>query len=73
MTTYNRNGVQIEQCHTCRGIFLDHGELEHLSTMESQWAQPAPYMQGGHHGGGHYGGHYGHRKHKSMMHMLFSS
>ncbi|KJY21307.1 zf-TFIIB domain containing protein, partial [Streptomyces sp. NRRL S-444] len=28
MHTYNRNGVQIEQCSNCRGIFLDYGELE---------------------------------------------
>ncbi|OHV47846.1 zf-TFIIB domain containing protein [Pseudofrankia sp. BMG5.36] len=42
MRTYNRNGVQIEQCDGCRGIFLDYGELEALTRLESQWAQPAP-------------------------------
>ncbi|MER5553320.1 zf-TFIIB domain-containing protein [Streptomyces sp. NPDC002793] len=42
MHTYNRNGVQIEQCSGCRGIFLDYGELESLSRLESQWAQQAP-------------------------------
>ena len=48
MRTYNRNGVQIEQCENCRGIFLDYGELETLSRVENQWAQqqyappPAP-------------------------------
>ncbi|GGV47599.1 zf-TFIIB domain-containing protein [Streptomyces griseoflavus] len=42
MHTYNRNGVQIEQCTGCRGIFLDYGELESLTRLESQWAQPAP-------------------------------
>ena len=31
MHTYNRNGVQIEQCSNCRGIFLDYGELEAVS------------------------------------------
>ncbi|NEY37001.1 zf-TFIIB domain containing protein, partial [Streptomyces sp. PRKS01-65] len=41
MHTYNRNGVQIEQCSSCRGIFLDYGELEALTRLESQWAQPA--------------------------------
>ncbi|NEA39258.1 zf-TFIIB domain-containing protein, partial [Streptomyces sp. SID11385] len=25
MHTYNRSGVQIEQCSGCRGIFLDYG------------------------------------------------
>ncbi|MFJ9738853.1 zf-TFIIB domain-containing protein [Streptomyces sp. NPDC101166] len=42
MHTYNRNGVQIEQCANCRGIFLDYGELEALTRLESQWSQPAP-------------------------------
>ncbi|MFD3533168.1 zf-TFIIB domain-containing protein [Streptomyces sp. NPDC058664] len=42
MHTYNRNGVQIEQCSGCRGIFLDYGELEALTRLESQWVQPAP-------------------------------
>ncbi|KFK86552.1 hypothetical protein IX27_26760 [Streptomyces sp. JS01] len=42
MNTYNRNGVQIEQCNGCRGIFLDYGELESLTRLESQWAQQAP-------------------------------
>ncbi|MER6538949.1 zf-TFIIB domain-containing protein [Streptomyces sp900105755] len=74
MHTYNRNGVQIEQCSGCRGIFLDYGELEALTQLEAQWskpvAPPAPQAypappgpawgapHGGHHGGGH-GGHYG--------------
>ena len=42
MQTYNRNGVQIEQCSGCRGIFLDYGELEALTRLETQWAQQAP-------------------------------
>ncbi|MCF1650401.1 TFIIB-type zinc ribbon-containing protein [Streptomyces indiaensis] len=42
MHTYNRNGVQIEQCSGCRGIFLDYGELESLTRLESQWSQAAP-------------------------------
>ncbi|WP_181768720.1 zf-TFIIB domain-containing protein [Streptomyces albidus (ex Kaewkla and Franco 2022)] len=79
MQTFNRNGVQIEQCGGCRGIFLDYGELEALTRLESQWSQPAgpppaaPYGQGGHApqgypaapawGAGH-GGHHGHHGHK---------
>jgi Zn-finger nucleic acid-binding protein len=83
MQTYNRNGVQIEQCSGCRGIFLDYGELEQLSRLENQWQQQAPppppaagYPQqapawgGGGHGGGHYG--HGHRK-GGFSRMLFSS
>lgn len=41
MRTLNRNGLNIEQCMNCRGIFLDHGELEQLVTMEGRWAQQA--------------------------------
>ncbi|MFJ3664280.1 zf-TFIIB domain-containing protein [Streptomyces sp. NPDC090119] len=88
MHTYNRNGVQIEQCNGCRGIFLDYGELEALTRMESQWTQPGPPPPapqgypaappapawGAPHGGHHGGGHYGgHHRHKSFGHMLFSS
>ena len=42
MQTYNRSGVQIEQCGGCRGIFLDYGELEALTRLEGQWAQQVP-------------------------------
>ena len=30
MRTYERNGVVVDQCEECRGIFLDRGELEQL-------------------------------------------
>jgi Zn-finger nucleic acid-binding protein len=42
MRTYERNGVHIDQCGTCRGIFLDVGELEALTRLEAQLAAPAP-------------------------------
>jgi Zn-finger nucleic acid-binding protein len=42
MRTYERQGVQIEQCDTCRGIFLDFGELESLGRLEAQLHQPPP-------------------------------
>ncbi|MET7520923.1 zf-TFIIB domain-containing protein [Streptomyces sp. NPDC005248] len=85
MQTYNRNGIQIEQCSGCRGIFLDYGELESLTRIEAQWTQqappapqapqaypaaPAPAWGAPQHHGGHHGGHY---RHKSFGHMLFSS
>jgi len=66
MRSYERNGVHIEQCDTCRGIFLDHGELEALTRAEAQWSQQQQQPRyagspeyGGHHGGGHGG--YGHQ------------
>jgi Zn-finger nucleic acid-binding protein len=72
MRTYDRNGVHIEQCDRCRGIFLDYGEMEALTRMESQWVQQAPPQYG--HGQPAWGTpHQGHHKHKSFGKMLFSS
>ncbi|MEU2157523.1 zf-TFIIB domain-containing protein [Streptomyces sp. NPDC019396] len=84
MHTYNRNGVQIEQCSGCRGIFLDYGELEALTRMESQWVQqappapapggyPAPAPAAPAWGAPHHGHHGGHHRNKSFGRMLFSS
>ncbi|MFE3148076.1 zf-TFIIB domain-containing protein [Streptomyces sp. NPDC059218] len=84
MHTYNRNGIQIEQCSGCRGIFLDYGELESLTRIEAQWTQQAPpappvpqaYPSAPAPAWGapqHHGGHGGHYRHKSFGRMLFSS
>lgn len=37
MRTYARNGITIDQCTACHGIFLDRGELEQLITAESSY------------------------------------
>jgi Zn-finger nucleic acid-binding protein len=37
MRTYERNGVTVDQCTECRGIFLDRGELERLVDAENSW------------------------------------
>jgi Zn-finger nucleic acid-binding protein len=37
MRTHERNGVTIEQCTKCHGIFLDRGELEQLIGAESSF------------------------------------
>jgi uncharacterized protein len=37
MRTYERNGVHVDQCTDCRGIFLDRGELERLIDAENAW------------------------------------
>ncbi|HOC14487.1 MAG TPA: zf-TFIIB domain-containing protein [Propionicimonas sp.] len=42
MRTYERNGIHLEQCSGCRGVFLDFGELEHLTQLESRFAQQPP-------------------------------
>jgi Zn-finger nucleic acid-binding protein len=49
MRTYERNGVHVDQCADCRGIFLDRGELERLVDAENAWhggsAAPPPAQQ----------------------------
>ena len=35
MRQYERNGITIDQCNECRGIFLDRGELERLVDAEA--------------------------------------
>jgi uncharacterized protein len=37
MRTYERNGITIDQCTACHGIFLDRGELERLIGAESAY------------------------------------
>ena len=37
MRNYERNGVHVDQCTECRGIFLDRGELDRLIDAENAW------------------------------------
>lgn len=39
MRTHRRNGVTIEQCTKCHGIFLDRGELEQLIGVEASFLE----------------------------------
>lgn len=45
MRTVDKNGVHIDQCESCKGIFLDRGELEQIASAESAYygQQPPPY------------------------------
>lgn len=67
MRVYERNGVTVDQCTGCRGIFLDRGELErlidaeaaHYATPPGGSASPSSHDseqrvsgQGGRHGSG---------------------
>lgn len=43
MRSYERNGVTIDQCQDCRGVFLDRGELERLiDAEERRYSDPPP-------------------------------
>ncbi|MGE3663373.1 MAG: zf-TFIIB domain-containing protein [Pseudonocardia sp.] len=54
MHTVDRQGLHIEQCDRCRGIFLDHGELEQMLVAEQRFYgggyadSPRPYGRGHH-------------------------
>jgi uncharacterized protein len=60
MHTVDRQGVHIEQCQGCRGIFLDRGELEQIANAAQSFygGHGAPHYQDSppHHRphGGHY-------------------
>ncbi|MES2860476.1 MAG: zf-TFIIB domain-containing protein [Pseudomonadota bacterium] len=40
MQTLDRNGVQFDMCPTCRGVWLDRGELEKLMEGAAPAAPP---------------------------------
>jgi uncharacterized protein len=42
MRSYERNGVTVDQCTGCRGIFLDRGELERLIDAEGAYYESEP-------------------------------
>lgn len=43
MQSIQRSGVEFDMCPTCRGVWLDRGELEKLMAAESRpQAEPAP-------------------------------
>ncbi|MBB5912579.1 hypothetical protein BJY24_001446 [Nocardia transvalensis] len=73
MQTFNRNGVQIEQCTNCRGIFLDYGELEHLTNFGAAYGAPPPPGAAPAWGAPHYGHGHGHHHKRGFGKMLFSS
>ncbi|GAA0382368.1 zf-TFIIB domain-containing protein [Brevundimonas terrae] len=48
MQTLDRNGVQFDMCPTCRGVWLDRGELEKLmegATQDGRASVAAPAPQ----------------------------
>jgi len=77
MRTYERNGVHIDHCSDCRGLFLDRGELERLVEAEGSFYQQQPaaprheeHQDGGHGGYDFRGKHYKKRK-KHFLEELF--
>lgn len=73
MRTVDRNGIHIEQCLNCRGVFLDFGELENITQLEARFAAAPPPAPGYGYGPewGQRGGH--HYRRKGMGGLFFSS
>jgi uncharacterized protein len=74
MRTYERNGVHVDQCSDCRGLFLDRGELERLVDAESSFygepSAPPPRADKSYGDFGHRGTHSKKRR-KNFLEELF--
>ncbi len=75
MRTVDRNGIHIEQCLNCRGVFLDFGELENISQLEARFMAPPPQAPSPGYGyGPEWGQRGGHNyRRKGMGGLFFSS
>ena len=69
-----RSGIEIDHCPTCRGVWLDRGELDKIIERSAAHAAPTPAPQP------YRGdlrpryddrGHYPHKKRKSFFEELF--
>jgi Zn-finger nucleic acid-binding protein len=50
LRTVDRQGVHLDQCERCGGIFLDRGELEQILSAEQRYYGGAPpYLEPGGH------------------------
>lgn len=69
-----RQGIEIDYCPTCRGVWLDRGELDKIverSAVQAA-AQPMPPPHQPHHGGAHQGYQKPyHKRRKSFLEELF--
>ena len=72
-----RQGIEIDYCPTCRGVWLDRGELDKIiekSQSQPNETQAQPQIQQhGYSGKEHYHDSYGNKKHrkKSFFEELF--
>lgn len=48
MRTVDHQGIHIDQCADCRGIFLDRGELEQMLGAEQRHYGGMPAYESGH-------------------------
>lgn len=46
MLVYERQGIVVDQCRDCRGVWLDRGELDHLIDLEARMARDNGRLEG---------------------------
>ena len=69
-----RQGIEIDYCPSCRGVWLDRGELDKILERSAPEATAAPAQ---HRGPSHHApqphdyGHYKHKRRKSFLEELF--
>ncbi|MEM9550358.1 MAG: zf-TFIIB domain-containing protein [Pseudomonadota bacterium] len=66
-----RNGVEIDYCPSCRGVWLDRGELDKIIERNATSAPPPPPQQQAHRGGRGYDERPRKRKASSFLDDLF--
>jgi Zn-finger nucleic acid-binding protein len=77
LSPMERQGIEIDFCPSCRGVWLDRGELDKIIERSATHAAPPPapapapwpeqrYQDPRHHSGGHYP-----KKRKSFFEELF--
>jgi Zn-finger nucleic acid-binding protein len=78
LTMSERQGVEIDYCPQCRGVWLDRGELDKIIERsgrdlgETPPPQAAPRHQPGYdHDRGHRGHHGHHKRRRSFLEELF--
>lgn len=59
----DRQGVEIDYCPQCRGVWLDRGELDKIIERSSELLAPAPQAHGQYY--------HKRKKPKSLLHQLF--
>lgn len=69
LTMSERQGIEIDYCPKCRGVWLDRGELDKIIERSETAAPEPPSDRGNRYGSGgrddYRGGNYGHNKRKN--------
>ena len=66
-----RQGVEIDYCPDCRGVWLDRGELDKILEKESSLTMQAQNARQQSHGLGHTQNYHPHPKRKSWLEDIF--